>query len=51
MAVGKFYAEKNSMVKFESPHETIPLTDDIKKRFIDEAIKQTANSHLIIYFV
>lgn len=51
MVIGGFYAEVKSMQQFEPPHEKTPLTDEIKQKYIDEAIKKTAGSHMVIHFV
>lgn len=51
MVIGGFYAEIKSMQQFEPPHEKTPLTDEIKQKYIDEAIKKTAGSHMVIHFV
>ncbi|MCL5497913.1 Imm74 family immunity protein [Escherichia coli] len=49
--LGGFFAEIKSMQQFEPPHENTPLTDEIKQKYIDEAIKKTAGSHRVIHFV
>lgn len=49
--VGGFYAEIKSMQQFEPPHEKTPLTDEIKRQYMDEAMKKTANSQMVIHFV
>lgn len=49
--IGGFYAEINSMQQFEPPHEKTPLTDEIKQQYMDEAIKKTAGSQMVIHFV
>lgn len=38
--IGGFYAEIKSMQQFEPPHEKTPLTDEIKRQYMDEAIKK-----------
>jgi hypothetical protein len=40
-----------SMQQFEPPHEKTPLTDEIKQKYIDEAMAKTARSHMVIHFV
>ena len=49
--IGDFYAVMKSMQQFEPPHEKTPLTDEIKQKYIDEAMTKTAGSHRVIYFV
>lgn len=49
--VGGFYAEIKSMQQFEPPHEKTPLTDEIKRQYMDEAMKKTTNSQMVIHFV
>jgi hypothetical protein len=51
MVIGGFYAEIKSMQQFEPPYEKVPLTDEIKQKYIDEAITKTAGSHMVIHFV
>lgn len=51
MVIGGFYAEIKSMQQFEPPYEKTPLTDEIKQKYIDEAITKTADSHMVIHFV
>jgi len=53
--IGGFYAEINSMQQFEPPHEKRTVTqvavDEIKQQYMDEAIKKTAGSQMVIHFV
>ena len=51
MVVGGFIAEINTMQQFEPPYENITLTESVKEMYINEAVKKTANSHMIIRFV
>lgn len=49
--IGCFYAGIKSMRQFAPPHEKTPLTDEIKQKYIDEAMTKTAGSHRVIHFV
>lgn len=50
MIVGGFIAEKNTMKKFEPPYENEPVTDAIRQKYIDEAVRKTQGSHMVIKF-
>lgn len=39
------------MRHFEPPHDNVVLTDAVKLKYINEAIKKTAGSYMIIQFV
>lgn len=51
MIVGGFIAEMKTMKKFEPPYESEPLTDAARKIYIDEAVRKTQGSHMVIKFV
>ena len=51
MVVGGFVAEKNTMKQFEPPYESEPVTDVVRQRYIDEAVKKTQGSHMVLKFV
>jgi len=51
MVVGGFIAEVSTMQRFEPPYENVTLTEDLKRIYINEAIKKTSNSHMDIQFV
>ncbi|ADD78090.1 Hypothetical Protein PANA_2923 [Pantoea ananatis LMG 20103] len=51
MVVGGFVAEKNTMRQFEPPYESEPVTDAVRQRYIDEAVKKTQGSHMVLKFV
>lgn len=50
MTVGGFIAEKDTMKKFEPPYENEPVTESVLDDYIDEAVKKTKNSHMVIKF-
>ncbi len=51
MVVGGFVAEKNTMRQFEPPYESEPVTDAVRQRYIDEAVKKNQGSHMVLKFV
>ena len=51
MVVGGFVAEKSTMKQFEPPYESEPVTDVVRQRYIDEAVKKTQGSHMVLKFV
>ena len=51
MVVGGFVAEKSTMKQFEPPYESEPVTDVVRQRYIDEAVKKTQASHMVLTFV
>ncbi|AUX91847.1 Imm74 family immunity protein [Mixta gaviniae] len=48
--VGGFIAEQNTMKKFEPPYENEPVTDAIRQKYIQEAVRKTQGSHMVITF-
>ena len=51
MVVGGFVAEKSTMKQFEPPYESEPVTDAVRQHYIDEAVKKTQGSYMVLKFV
>jgi hypothetical protein len=51
MVVGGFVAETSTMKQFEPPYESEPVTDAVRQQYIDEAVKKTQGSHMVLRFV
>ena len=51
MVVGGFVAETSTMKQFEPPYESEPVTDAVRQNYIDEAVKKTQGSHMVLKFV
>jgi hypothetical protein len=51
MIVGGFVAEKNTMKRYEPPFENELVTEEVKEKYIHEAIEKTKGSHMVIQFV
>lgn len=51
MIVGGFVAEKNTMKRYEPPFENELVTEEVKEKYIQEALKKTKGSHMVIQFV
>jgi len=49
--VGGFVAEKSTMKQFEPPYESEPVTDAVRQHYIDEAVKKTQGSYMVLKFV
>jgi len=49
MIVGGFVAYKRTM-KFEPPYENEPVTEEIRQKFINEALLETKDSYMKLEF-
>lgn len=47
---GGFIADISSIEKFEPPYQDEKLTEDIKQRYINKAVRKTAGTHMVITF-
>ena len=49
MIVGGFVAYKSTM-KFEPPYENEPVTEEIRQKYINEALLETKDSYMKLEF-